>query len=98
MNKKAIPSDPDRRHTFTMTERKAELVHKIVDNHMQSLKNWACGAVESGDLEYAQKLVSELREYERLYAAFNMVSKREVAAWTNKALVVDHDVRETRFF
>lgn len=97
MRKQPIASDPDRKHTFMMTERKAELVHKVVGSHMQALKNWACGAVESGDIEYAQKLVAELREYESLYAAFNMTAKREIAGYTEKAIVIAHDVREGRW-
>lgn len=97
MKRHPLPTDPDRKHTFVMTERKAELIHKIVDSHSQALKNWIVGHVENGDLVSAQELAHELREYHSLFAAFNMQAKREIAGWGDKELVVEHVVREGRF-
>lgn len=79
-------------HTFTMAEATATLVHKLVDSHMHALKNWTASAVERGELERAQELVKELRQHEKLFAAFNMPAKREIAAHTGKPLVTQHDV------
>lgn len=80
-------------HTFTMSEGKARLVHQVVDSHMQALKNWMASAVEAGDLERAQKLIAELREYEALYAAFNMTAKLEIAEHTGKPVATMHRVQ-----
>lgn len=80
-------------HTFTMTEAKAELVHKLANSHMGALKNWIASAVEDGKLEYAQKLVAELREHEALFAAFNMAAKHTIAECTGNPLETAHTVR-----
>lgn len=80
-------------HTFTMTEAKAELVHAVVSDRCQSIKNWMAGAVESGDLEYAQRLVKQLRDYETLFAAFNMPAKHQIADGSKKPLETNHRVR-----
>jgi hypothetical protein len=89
--------DPERIHTFRMTEAKADLLHKIIDSHMGSLKNWIVGAVESGNLPYAQALAIELREYQTLYAAFNMQAKYDIAKHSIAGLIIEHEVREGRF-
>lgn len=65
--------------TFNMSEAQARNVHKVISSHCQALKNWTASAVEDGKLEYAQKLVKELREYQALFAAFNMDAKHEIA-------------------
>ena len=61
-------------HTFNLTISQHQLsnVHKVVDSHIKALKNWIASRVESGDLEGAQKLTAELREYEALFAASNV--------------------------
>lgn len=84
-------------HTFQMTEAKAVLVHNVVSSHMAALKNWTASKVERGDLDGAQKLVAELREYEALFAAFNMPAKHDIANATGKPLETAHTVREGRF-
>jgi hypothetical protein len=77
-------------HTFKLTFDQAVLVPQVVDSHMQALKNWTASAVENGNLERAQRLVKELREYERLYAAFNVKSKQETARHLGKPMSVEH--------
>lgn len=79
-------------HTFKMTEAHAERVHALVSSHMQAIKNWTASAVETGDFEYAQKLVRDLREHEKLFAAFNMTAKHTIADHTGKELVTVHSV------
>ena len=79
-------------HSFRMTEAKAALVHKLVDEHCQALKNWIASAVEQGELVRAGNLVRELREYQELYAAFNMPAKHEIARHSDKPLVYEHFV------
>lgn len=69
--------------TFTMSEAQARNLHKVVDSHCQSLKNWIASRVEDGDLERAQELTRELRQYQALYAAFNMDAKHEIAKGRN---------------
>lgn len=78
---------------FTMSEAQARNVHKVVSSHMQALKNWTAGRVESGDLEGAQKLVEELREYEALFAAFNMDAKHDIAKFSDKPLQTEITVQ-----
>jgi hypothetical protein len=89
--------DPERMHTFRMTESKAELVHAVVSSHMEALKNWIVGAVESGNLPYAQELATQLRDYQTLYAAFNIDAKYTIAEHSPHGLTIEHDVREGRF-
>ena len=80
-------------HTFKMTEAQAELLFKVVKDQTSALKNWACSATESGKIEYAQELIKELREYEALYALFNMPAKRDIAKHTGKAMETEHGPR-----
>ncbi len=71
---------------FQMSEKQARNLHTVVDSHCQSLKNWTASRVEAGDLEGAKKLVEELREYQALFAAFNMDAKHDIAKHTSKPL------------
>lgn len=73
-------------HTFhiTISERQLNNVHKVVDSHIKALKNWIASRVESGDLEDAQKLTVELREYEAIFAASNVQAKLDIAKHSNK--------------
>lgn len=80
------------RHTFHMSEAQAELVHRVVDSHTQALKNWIVSAVESDQPGRAKNLVAELRQYQALYAAFNMRSKRETAEYSGRAMETEHRV------
>lgn len=77
-------------HTFTMNEHKATLVFNVVKSHIAALKNWTASAVETGDIEKAQGLVNDLREYEKLFAAFNIHAKHEIAEYTGKPVKTDH--------
>jgi len=69
---------------FTMSEEQARNVHKVVDSHSQALKNWIASAVESEDYERAHRMVDELRQYQALYAAFNLTARFEIAEATGK--------------
>lgn len=80
-------------HTFTMTERQAELVHSVIASHTQALKNWTASAVERRDMGRAVELVKELREYEALFAAFNMQAKRDIAEGRGVPIEQNHIVR-----
>lgn len=73
-------------HTFHLTISQHQLsnVHKVVDSHIKALKNWIASRVESGDLEGAQKLTVELREYEALFSASNVEAKLDIAKYSNK--------------
>jgi hypothetical protein len=90
----AVPREPSRQHTFVMTEEKAELVFKMADSQQQSYKNWIASAVERGEFDYAKKLVGELRQHQRIYAAFNMDAKRTIAGCTKKDIETTHLVKE----
>jgi hypothetical protein len=72
--------------TFDMSENQANMIFKQVSSHIAALKNWTASAVERGDFVRAQSLVAECREYERLYAAFNIEAKREYAEHSGKKL------------
>lgn len=79
-------------HRFAMTEAAAERVFAMTKSHIAALHNWTASAVERGETARAQELVRELREHEKLYAAFNMEAKHDIARLTDKALVTQHDV------
>lgn len=80
-------------HTFHMSAEQAGRVHQVVASHCEALKNWTATAVEGGKLEYAQELVTELRHYQRLFAAFNMSAKEFIAEATDKPVRTEHIVR-----
>jgi hypothetical protein len=80
-------------HSFHMTEDQAMMIHAQVGSHMSALKNWIASAVEQGDLERAQHLVTDLRAYEKLYSAFNMPAKHDIAKHSGKPLETEHTVR-----
>ena len=84
-------------HTFSMTEEKADMVHKLVSSHIQALQNWTASAVERGDLIGAQELVRQQRDHETLFAAFNMPAKHTIAKHSEKELKTEHVVREGKF-
>lgn len=77
------------RFVYNMSERQAQLIHAQVASHMQALQNWTVSAVERGEWDRAKGLVEEYREYERLYAAFNVDAKRQTADYTGKPLETD---------
>lgn len=79
---------------FTMSDQQACNVHKVVASHISALKNWIASRVESGDTDGAKKLVGELREYEALFAAFNVSAKYDVAEWTGKPVERVHTVAD----
>ena len=65
---------------YELNEHQAELVHTLISTHCATLKNWTATAVENNDLTLAQKLVKELREYERLFALTNVEAHRFIDA------------------
>lgn len=77
------------RFNYNMSQRQAELIFAQVASHIGALKNWTASAVERGELERAQTLVGELREYEKLYAAFNIEAKFFIARNTDKPVETD---------
>lgn len=80
-------------HKFEMTFDQAVLVHKIIDERTQALKNWIASAIECDQPGRAKTLVAELREYEKLYAAFNLRAKQETSQYTGKPMKTEHFVR-----
>lgn len=80
-------------HTFKMSFDQAVLIHQVVDSHTQTLKNWIASAVESGDIERANHLVAELREYQTLFAAFNLKSRQETSRQLNRPMPTEHFVK-----
>lgn len=71
---------------FIMSDKQATNVHKLVASHIAALKNYIASAVEDGKLERAKRHVAELREYEALFAAFNITAKYEIAEFTSKPI------------
>ena len=71
---------------FTMSEKQARNVHSVVNSHCQALKNWIVTAVENDQHDRAKELTRELRQYQALYAAFNMTAKHEIAQHSGKTL------------
>lgn len=65
---------------YELSAAEAALAFKQVSSHCEALKNWATSAVEGGKFEYAEKLVKELREYQRLYAKLNVESHKMIDA------------------
>lgn len=47
-----------------------KMVRELVRGSCSAHKNWIASAVESGNIEYANKLVKDLRAYEELLHAF----------------------------
>src|SRR4051812_48581198 len=74
------------RFTLEMSERQARNLHRIVDSHCQSLKNWIASAVEHGKYADARRMAAELREFRALFAATNIDAKMEWAAHTGEEL------------
>lgn len=67
---------------YTMSEADAQNIHVVVRSHCEALKNHIASNVESGNNDRALKLVKELRDYQRLFAAFNIEAKKEIAQAT----------------
>lgn len=82
--------------TFTMSDDQARNVHKVVSSYCESLKNWMASAVESEDYERSHRYVDELRQYQALYAAFNITAKYEIAEATSKEVERNIQVQERR--
>jgi hypothetical protein len=85
--------DPNRLHVFKMNEDRAMLVHRVIADHTQAMKNWIASAVEHDDFERAKALAAELREYQALFAAFNMEGKHSVAEASGAPVQTIHSVR-----
>lgn len=84
-------------HTFTMTEHQARNIHQLASSHISAIKNWTLTRVEAGDLAGAQDLARQAREFQEIFAAFNMNAKHEIAAATGKELETAHTVRPRSF-
>ena len=65
---------------YELTETEAELLFKLVKNECDSYKNWTITAVEENKFNYAQKLVCELREYQKLFSKLNIEAHRAIEA------------------
>lgn len=64
-----------------------EILFKLVDSQVQSYKNWILSAVESGEIEYAQKLTRECREHQELFAKLNHERRaRGLGEWAEKKI------------
>ena len=63
---------------YEFTESEVEALHKLVASNCAAYKNWIAMAVEAGKFEYAQGLVAELREQERLFAKTNVDAHRAI--------------------
>jgi hypothetical protein len=57
---------------YQLSESEALLAFRQVSSHIQALKNYIATHVESSNMEGAQVLVKELREYEQLYGKLNV--------------------------
>jgi len=77
-----------------MTEKYAELIHETISDRISTYKNWIASAVEDQDFDRAQKLTKTLREYQAIYAAFNMQAKNDYARSYVKPIRTNHVVRE----
>lgn len=80
--------------TFTMSEAQARNVHAVVHSQCQALKNWIVTAVENDQPERAKEYARELRQYQALYAAFNMTAKHEIAKGRNLPVEQNIAVRD----
>lgn len=80
--------------TFTMSEAQARNVHAVVHSQCQALKNWIVTAVENDQPERAKEYTRELRQYQALYAAFNMTAKHEISQHSGKPLQTNIQVQE----
>lgn len=65
--------------TFSLGHDEADRIFALIESHTASLKNWIASAIEAGNVEYAQKLVKELRQHQELYATFNPYGRRPAA-------------------
>lgn len=72
--------------TFEMNEAQAHRVFSTVKDRTAALKNWIVSNVESGNFEKAQELATELRQYQKLYAAFNIESKKATSEQLGKPI------------
>ena len=79
---------------FIMSDTQATNVHKLVASHIAALKNYIASAVEEDKLDRAKKYTAELREYEALFAAFNIPAKYEIAEFTGKPVERTIQVQE----
>ena len=77
-------------HTFHIGEGEAIMIHGLVASHMATLKNWIVSKVERMDWDGSATLVKELREYEKLYACFNMEAKRQIAETKGDKMTHEH--------
>lgn len=80
-------------HTFVMTLEQANMIHQLAASQIAAIKNWMVTAVERGDLERAQKLAVELRQYQSIFAAFNMSACEEIAKLSGTAMEQYHHLR-----
>lgn len=88
--------DPNREHTFKINEGQAEMIFKQIEAHCHALKNHIATAVQSGEFDRAQELVTELRQHEALFACFNMEGKRSVAVFQRRDVLTEHEPRHAR--
>lgn len=85
-------------HHFEMSEDQARNVHRVVASHIAALHNHIATGVETNDTGVLEpkKLVAELREFQALFAAFNMDSKHQYADASGKPIKTTHIVENTR--
>lgn len=86
----------DTLHTFEMTEAQAKLVFGLVSAEIGAIKNWMSNAIERGEVDRASKLVGDLRQYEALFAQFNIDVKHAIADAAGVELVTLHPRRYPR--
>jgi len=77
--------------TYVLTEAEAQMAFTQVSAHCEALKNWIATAVEGGRTDYAKELVTELRQYQSLYAKLNTKVHDHIAQ-----LAAEHRARENR--
>ena len=82
--------------TYTIPEQQVRNIHKVVESRCYALKNWIASKVEAGDLTGAQELVSELREFQALFAATNLSSRYEITEVTGRPIVREITVELAR--
>ena len=64
------------KYTFTVEE--TALLHSVISDHTQALKNWIISALERDDVVHAKELVKELRKFQELYAKTNVKVHAEI--------------------
>lgn len=80
-------------HNFKLTVAEAEIIHDLVKDRIAAQHNWIATAVENGNTDKATAMVKELRDYQMLFATFNMKSKRDTAEFTGKPMPTEHEPR-----